>query len=212
MATQIEKPEICKNEDEVNGDFIYKIAGMEFDGERLFQEFNEITDKFNIDRTKRGQFNLHVRDQAIAAGMSHLDLFFDFSGSLSVTKNHMRNAEEFEFNTIHPALDGTYTKEVIEKVLAFSPNPVGRIRWLALGPKSCYSMHDDPDWYRLHIPMKTNGKAFFVVGEKYYTMPETGSLYVIHPRALHTAVNSALFDTRLHMVFDTAEEGVVYYP
>lgn len=210
MAVQIEKPEIVKTAEELQSDFIYKLSGFKFDHKRLYDEHVSITRKFGIDPLKFGQQNLHVRAGAIDEGKTEKELFFDFSGSLAGSKNHIRTVKEHEFDTIHPALAGTYTEEVLKEVLSFSYQKVGRIRWLTLSPKTCYSMHKDPDWYRLHIPLKTHDKAFFIVDEKYFTMPEEGSLYVIHPQPLHLAANSALHDDRLHIVFDTAEEMDMY--
>ena len=206
MAVQIIKPEIIKTDEELKTDFIYKLNNFQFDAKRLYDEHIKITKSFGIDPLKMGQQNLHVRSSAIDEGKSEKELFSDFSGSLAGAKNHIRDVKESEFDTIHPALEGTYTKEVIEEVMSFSFAKVGRVRWLTLSPKTCYSMHKDPDWYRLHIPLKTNEKSFFIVDEKYFTMPETGSLYVIHPQPLHLAANSSLHEERLHLVFDTAEE------
>lgn len=206
MATQIIKSAIVKEGEALESDFIYQLYGFKFDSKKLFDEYVQITDKFGIDRNSFCQQNLHVRSDAVRSGTTEKDLFFDFCGSLNQKKNHVRNVDESEFDTIHPAIAGTYTEEVIKTILEFSYLKVGRIRWLNLNPKTCYSMHKDPDWYRLHIPIDTHEKAFFIVDEKYFTMPEEGGLYVIHPRPYHLAANSDLFKTRLHLVFDTAKE------
>jgi hypothetical protein len=210
MVDQIKKPALVETDEALGQDYIYQLEGFKFDQQRLIQDYIEITDKLGIDRSKHGQFNLHVRGEAIADGLSDAELFFDFSGSLNAQKNHRRNVSESEFDTIHPILAGTYTEEVMKQIFAFSYITVGRVRWLLLNPKTCYSMHRDPDWYRLHIPLKTTEKNFFIVNEKYFTMPEEGGLYVIHPQEPHTAVNSELFETRLHLVFDTADELQLY--
>lgn len=207
---QIEKEEIVKNEDALNGDFIYKLAGFQFDAAQLLKDYQFLIEKHGVPKQKQGQLNCHVRSDAVKSGMSYADLFSDFCGSLAKEKNHTRTVAESEFDTIHPALEGMYIAEVIQKVLDYSYQRVGRVRLLNLDPKSCYSMHKDPDWYRLHIPIKTSPKNFFIVDEKYYTMPDVGGLYVIHPQPLHTAVNSELFENRLHLVFDTAEEMLFY--
>jgi len=210
MTTQIEKSEIVKSKEELGRDFIYKISGFAFDAAKIYQDYINLTDKLGIQRSKFGQLNLHVRGSAIEEGQTPTQLLLDFSGSLSGVKNKIRTVREHEFDTIHPSLDGTYTKEVIEQVMKYSYARVGRVRFLLLNPKTCYSMHRDPDWYRLHIPLKTNEKSFFIVDEKFFTMPEVGSLYAIHPQDPHLAANSDLHEDRLHLVFDTAEEIEIF--
>ena len=208
----VEKAALVQQEekDSLNGqDFIYKISDVQYDQARLYQEFLDITAKTGCDWRKLGQYNLHVRSASIAAGMSDRDLFFDFNGSLAGFKNGVGTVKESEFDTIHPILAGTYTEEVIKDIMS-KYSGIGRIRWLMLQTKTCYSLHRDPDWYRLHIPIKTNVKSFFIVDEKFFTMPEAGALYVIHPQWDHTAVNANLHEERLHIVFDTAEEIHLY--
>lgn len=195
---------IVKQEDFVDGTtpYIYQIAGQQFDGEKLYREYEMFSKSLGFD-DKQGQFNLHVRSKSIEAGMSKRDLMTDFCGSLHPKKNGGFTVLENEFDTIHPILQGSYTEEVINKVKEVSIETFGRIRWLVLQPKTCYSMHGDPDWFRLHVPMKTSKKSFFIVNEKYYEMHQEGGLYVIHPNKMHTAVNSNLYDKRVHIVFDT---------
>ena len=207
--TPIEKTELVTDPAVLGNDYIYKIAGWEFDAQRLYDEFIQITTANHVPWQSFGQFCLTVRSEAIKEGKSDKELFFDFNGSLAAIKNHIKTVYESEFDTIHPLLAGTYTEEVLKQVMAKYPN-VGRVRWLMLKPKTCYSMHMDPDWYRLHIPVKTNPKSFFIVDEQYFTMPEVGKMYAIHPQPNHTAVNANLHEERLHIVFDSSEEIVLY--
>lgn len=210
MAVQIEKDGIVKGSDELGEDHIYKVAGFQFDSQRIYQDYLELIANLGIEKSKQGQLNVHVRSAAIEEGLSPVELLSDFAGSLALIKNNVRNVYENEFDTIHPSIVGTYTEQVINEIKNMSFAQVGRVRFLMLSPKTCYSMHKDPDWYRLHIPLKTNEKAFFIVDEKYFTMPEEGSLYVIHPQEFHLAANSSLTESRLHLVFDTAEEMQFY--
>ena len=211
MAKNIVKPALVEvSEKETLGrDFIYQLENFKFDQERLYSEFLEITAAALCDWRTQGQFNLRVRSTSVNAGMSAKELFSDFAGSLAPHKNGGTRLTESEFDMIHPALQGTYTGEVLSEIISKFPG-IGRIRWLMLQPKTCYSMHPDPDWYRLHIPVKTNPSCFFIVDEEYFQMVEEGGLFVIHPQWLHTAVNSNLYTERLHIVFDTAEEIQLY--
>lgn len=202
----MKKQKIELSKDKLNGDFIYQISGISFDHDRLLNDFFEITKNSGINHTDFNQYNLHVRSQAVKEGLTNKELFFDFSGSLASKRNGIRAVSEHEFDTIHPAIIGSYTHEVILSIMELSPTKIGRIRWLGLDYKTCYSMHKDPDWYRLHIPIKTTEHSFFIVDQKFYTMEQAGGLYVIHPQWPHTAVNATLFDRRIHLVFDTIEE------
>lgn len=79
---------------------------------------------------------------------------------------------------------------------------VGRVRFMTLRAKTCLSLHRDLDEFRLHIPVHTSGKAFFVVDDKIKRMPNEGSLYAMYTRAYHTAVNGHESEHRTHLVFD----------
>ncbi len=209
MAQNIIKNKLIENSSELGRDFVYEIAGEKYDAAKLYEEFLSITSSENLDWHKVTQFNLQVRGTSVAAGMSNRELFSDFAGSLAPHKNGGTRLTESEFDTIHPILSGTYTEQVINDIKS-KYSGIGRIRWLMLQPKTCYSMHKDPDWYRLHIPIKTNTSCFFIVDEAYFQTQEEGKLYVIHPQWPHTAANSNLYTERLHIVFDTAEDVQLY--
>jgi hypothetical protein len=149
------------NKEEVGEDYIYQLADFQFDHERISSEFIEIAKDVGIgDIGIANQYNFKVQSEAVKSGMSFKDLFFDFSGSLASRRNGIRAVSEREFDMIHPVLHGTYIEEVIEQINRLSPVQIGRIRWLSLDYKTCYSMHRDPDWYRLHIPIKTVKSSF----------------------------------------------------
>ena len=79
---------------------------------------------------------------------------------------------------------------------------IGRIRFMRLLPKTCLTLHKDPDEFRYHIPLETGFNCFFVVGEQVYRMPTLGETYLLDTRDLHTAVNASIHN-RVHIVFDT---------
>lgn len=82
---------------------------------------------------------------------------------------------------------------------------IGRIRFMRLLPKTCLTLHKDPDEFRYHIPLETGYNCFFVVGTDVYRMPLLGETYLLDTREEHTAVNASTHN-RIHIVFDTYAE------
>ena len=73
-----------------------------------------------------------------------------------------------------------------------------RTRVMDMAPKTCYSYHQDPS-KRVHIPLITNEKCFFVVADEVIRLPADGNYYVIDTTKMHTFVNAA-FEHRIHIV------------
>ena len=73
-----------------------------------------------------------------------------------------------------------------------------RTRVMNMGPKSCYSYHQYPT-PRMHIPLITNEKCFFVLDDEVVRLPADGQSYFIDTRKMHTFVNAS-FENRIHIV------------
>ena len=73
-----------------------------------------------------------------------------------------------------------------------------RTRVMDMAPKTCYSYHQDPS-KRVHIPLITNEKCFFVVADEVIRLPADGNYYVIDTTKMHTFVNAS-FEHRIHIV------------
>lgn len=111
-----------------------------------------------------------------------------------------------DYTTVNKIFKGTYLEEVIEEVKKQAASDgvcIGRVRFLLLKPKTCYSWHWDPDEFRYHIPLRTSEQCFFVSGESVERMPEVGRLYRFDTKEYHTAINGSLKLVRYHLVFDT---------
>lgn len=133
------------------------------------------------------------------------DSWFDSTGSLFNynTNTFERRTEDYTILNQHFA--GTYLEAVIAQVqeqAKLDAVEIGRIRFMYLQPKTCYTLHRDIEEFRYHIPIVTNPKCFFVNADKIERMTVIGRLYRFHTRDLHTAVNASM-DTRIHLVFDT---------
>lgn len=106
---------------------------------------------------------------------------------------HYHGLEHEEDEFIIPNFAGLmYTNSVIEKLGMF------RTRLMKLKPTTCYSYHKDPT-VRLHIPLETNEKCFFVIDDEVHRYPADGNYYIIDTTKMHTAVNAS-FEERLHLV------------
>jgi Aspartyl/Asparaginyl beta-hydroxylase len=85
---------------------------------------------------------------------------------------------------------------------------VGRFRLMRQRPKTCLSLHKDPEELRFHVPLYTNENTFFVCGKtktnmRIETMPLLANLYTLQTEDWHTVVNADLTSNRMHFVFDT---------
>lgn len=126
------------------------------------------------------------------------------SGSLWDEEKREMWAQTSDFSELQAELKGTYVEDVIEMVQAVSPKNLGRVRLLTLLPKTCYSLHRDPEEFRYHIPLETSLGSFFISGGEFVRMEEPGRLYTFKTNQFHTAVNAHKHDKRRHLVFDVA--------
>lgn len=96
--------------------------------------------------------------------------------------------------------------EYLQEVAKQIPNirDVGRVRMLTMTPKTTYSLHHDPDLYRVHIPLVTNVDSFLFVKGKMYHLP-LGYAYLVQVQFHHLALNAGN-ENRIHVVFDYCED------
>lgn len=98
--------------------------------------------------------------------------------------------QEKDFNVC--AYDLPYTNSIIENLQLY------RTRVMRMKPKTCYSYHQDPT-QRIHIPLITNDKCFFVINDEVLRCPANGQYYLIDTRKKHTFVNAS-FEERIHII------------
>lgn len=94
----------------------------------------------------------------------------------------------------------TGTEYLQEVAKSFNIRDAGRVRMLMMPPRTTYSLHHDPDLWRVHIPLVTNPSAFVVVDGKLWHMP-IGYAYLMQVEFHHLALNAGDAD-RIHIVFD----------
>jgi hypothetical protein len=95
-------------------------------------------------------------------------------------------------------ITGTEYLQSIAK--SFKIRDIGRVRMLMMKPRTSYSLHHDPDLWRVHIPLITNSDAFMFVHSKMWHMP-IGFAYLMRVEHHHLAINAGN-ENRIHIVFD----------
>lgn len=100
------------------------------------------------------------------------------------------NYREKDFNVF--AYNLPYTNSIIRDLQMY------RTRVMRMKPKTCYTYHQDPT-QRIHIPLITNDKCFFVIDDQVLRCPANGQHYLIDTRKKHTFVNAS-FEKRLHII------------
>ncbi len=80
--------------------------------------------------------------------------------------------------------DMPYTNSIIEKYGMY------RTRVMKLLGGSCYTVHVDND-PRIHIPLVSDDKNYFICNDELIKMPADGSVYLVDTRYPHTAINAS---------------------
>jgi len=100
------------------------------------------------------------------------------------------NHTEDEF--IYPVFDIPYTNNILKELKMF------RTRVMRMKPHRCYSYHVD-ETKRIHIPLITDEKCFFVLDDKVMRLPADGTHTLVDTTKMHTFVNASSIQ-RIHIV------------
>ena len=100
-------------------------------------------------------------------------------------------------NGTDPIHDLPYTNSLLTKYNMHTS------RIMCLRSKECYSWHHDSS-PRIHFPIITNNKCFFVLEKDVFNMP-VGNAYYVDTRKEHTAFNGNKNFERYHIVGLTNE-------
>lgn len=177
---------------------IQKIDGITFDLPKINKDIQQIIllDPIFDQVTYKKMCQISLRKS---------ETWFDGIGSLYDYEQRKFTRGTADFSEPSPKLKGSYLEEVINRVeqqAQLDSVRVGRIRIMKMLPKTCYTLHTDPEEFRYHIPLRTNPGAFFVVDNKVCRMDIPGQLFRFKTNAEHTAVNASTAE-RIHIVFDT---------
>ena len=174
---------------------------LSFDAAEIIHEITNIV-------LKHPSFNYSKYLEVNQIALHQSDDWFEGVGSLFDYDQNKFTRSTRDFNQTSKFLVGTYLDDVIDQVRDFAAGEgigIGRIRVMRLAPKTCYTLHRDPEEFRYHIPLITNESAIFIVGNKVHRMPKVGELYRFKTNDDHTAVNAS-FKERIHIVFDTYKD------
>lgn len=164
----------------------------QFNTDQLIDNVKLITDNYS----NRDQINLKYCDDN--DHQRYADSLWDYKLNKYVV-------DQSQFNRLIPQLNNNYLTNIIDQINNFaieSQLSVGRIRINTLKQKSCLTYHSDNDSRcRLHIPVITNDKVFFIVSRVAGQMLEAGRMYMLDVTKPHTAINASRFP-RIHLVAD----------
>lgn len=180
-----------------------KKLNLQFDIQRLRSEVARFLEKVPYHPVEN-QISLTHRPEAFLP-------FYDGAGSIYDREAKVPLAHEEEFTQWNRALKGSYLEEVYCRVRAETQIDGGRVRLIALAPKTCFSMHRDTD-YRLHIPIFTAPQCYFVFREdRCYHLPADGHVYAANTLQFHSVMNGDSELRRTHLVFSTGVSQVEFW-
>lgn len=174
--------------------------------------------KFNIEKLQFDVRNLSelvpfepISHQISLTHRLGFNSFYDGIGDLRETNTSDPEAATQQFSELNSELKGTYLYSVCEEVREQLGLPIGRIRLMKLGPKSCLSMHHDYG-FRFHIPVFTNEQCYFsFANSPPVHLPATGELYWTNTLMPHSVMNGSSDEDRIHLVFAASCENLNDY-
>ena len=142
----------------------------------------------DLDRIKKELETLPKYDEQIAlqGTKDNLDPFYPCGAEIF----NNTGRREHEFDT--PIFDMPYINSIIKDLKMF------RTRVMILKPRTCYTYHKDTT-KRIHIPLVTNDKCFFIINSQVKHYPADGNYYVVDTTQMHTALNASKED-RIHII------------
>jgi len=154
----------------------------------------KVIDKINLDKIKQELSTIEYKQTYTLQGKNKEDNPFQYIISADESTNAWerspkdRKAEDL----IVSLFDVPYINSLLDKF------QIGYGRVCMLGSKTCYTYHKDIS-KRIHIPIETNDKCFFVLDDEILRLPADGSVYEIDTTKIHTFVNGST-STRTHIV------------
>jgi hypothetical protein len=116
---------------------------------------------------------------------------------------------EADYTILNEPFRGT----AVEELLCLLPSAYGRVRFMLMPPKTCYSFHWDTTT-RLHYAIITNPACYLMRRQGdtavFYHIPADGYVYRMDTRMTHSAMNCSA-EPRVHLVIanlnETGPEG-----
>jgi hypothetical protein len=185
----------------------YKLNGtiqeidLNFDAERIKEEILSF-----IVKQKYGYKNVSLRNKEEDDDWDNQDkaLYETAFSTHNIGNDDLmdRNINPEKYVKWHPSLLSTsYLPELtktVEDIVGLKVSKVS-LRWMK--PNEKYRLHADPEPCRIHIPIITNDRAYFITEEKIHNM-KYGKAYHLLPIVEHGVINYGPMP-RLHLIFST---------
>jgi hypothetical protein len=147
---------------------------------------------------------------ALTSQPTSVDIWSDGTGSLYDPRISGYRAHEIDFSQWN--IDQSYyTRQQVELLATTINQPLGRIRFMRLPPKTGLSVHKDAE-VRYHLVLQTNPKAYIAHETIYhrpdsqlpttstcYHMPQDNHWYEVDTRQVHWVYNGGSQE-RIHLV------------
>ncbi len=116
-------------------------------------------------------------------------------GSFKLLNSSYKDEDFTELN-----VEFKFLEDLVSKVDTMLNSKTVRLRIMTLSPKTCLSYHKDEVFARWHMPLQTSFSSFFVIEDKFYSMPSVGAVYCMRTNVRHTAINAHFSQNRVHLV------------
>lgn len=185
-------------------------------GYGIQESIQEVDIKFDVDKIRKEIFSFLAKEKYgyknVSLRMTEEENDWDNQlKALNETAFSTQNITEdlIDWNMLpekytkwHPGLaDCSYLKEItsqIEKRIGLKIFKVS-LRWMT--PQEKYRLHADTEPCRIHIPLLTNDRVYFITEEKIFKM-KYGKAYHLLPTTEHAVINYGS-TPRLHLIFST---------
>jgi len=172
-----------------------KLHEFNIDCEKLYQEWYRIDHELNFDG---GKYSRLLINSATSKTNEKDEDYYLLDAFENVNNNW------YSVKKILKKFQNTYTQEVcllVETWFNTINLTATRIKYAALYPGRNIEPHIDYAGYRFHMPITTNDKCVFIVGNVNYNVDSLGSMYRFDSNLRHSVANNG-DSVRLHLMFD----------
>jgi hypothetical protein len=163
--------------------FIYQRTGVTFSVERLLEGLEPFRHLLNGDNRQLCLTSRPGSPDPLREGAGWFD------------------GVESDFSVFNEEFKGTIFEEIYHRV----PYKLGRVRFMLMPPRACYSFHADKE-PRLHIALVSNPNAYLLIDDDSalrswkIKIPANGHVYWVNTQRIHTALNTDANEDRIHLV------------
>ena len=153
-----------------------------------------VIDTVDLDKIKQELSTIKYKETITLQGRNKNDNPFQYilpaDASTNAWERSLKDVRAKDL--IVPLFDIPYVNSLLNKF------KLGYGRCCILESKTCYTYHKDIS-KRIHIPIETNDKCFFVLDDEVVRLPADGSVYEVDTTKIHTFINGSM-NPRTHIV------------